>query len=233
MIDADLQHPPQYIPQMLEKWSEGYEVVIMRRKTTNSSFTRKFGSFVFYKILNLISDTEVIAKSTDFRLIDKEVVDTVNAYTERRRMMRALVDWSGYNRVILPFDSPNRHSGKPTYSYFQLLRLAINTFTAHSLFPLRAAGYLGIFLCVVFGLLFCVMGVDRLFFNHFGFTNLGFVIVVNSFLIGFVLSCLGLIALYIGTIHTEVLNRPLYIKRKRGRSKTNPATKSRPLDVRL
>ena len=224
-MDSDLQHPPEKIPEMISHWEAGSDVVIMRRTgDEDKSFIRSIGSKIFYWMLTLISDTEILAKTTDFRLLDKSVVQAVSTFSERNRMFRALVDWTGFNRTTIDFIAPAREGGRPTYKTMGLVRLAINTFTTHSLFPLKVAGYFGIFLVTICLALLLSMTVDRLFFDYLGFSNLAFVIVANTLLIGFVLVCLGLIALYIGHIHIEVQNRPLYILKK---SKTSNSSSKR------
>jgi dolichol-phosphate mannosyltransferase len=175
---------------------------------------RRFLSFCFYKGLNLISDTEVLAKSTDFRLLDKKVVRDVKRLSERQRVFRTLVDWVGYSVKTLEFEAPKRAIGESRFNWMGLVRLAVNTVTSHSLFPLRFAGYLGTAMVTISGGLLLFMTADRLLFSIYGFTNLSFVIVGNTMLIGIVLICLGLIALYIGNIHIEVQNRPIFLIRE-------------------
>jgi len=217
MLDADLQHPPALIPLLIQKWEAGYEIVSTRRKYEQPpSLVKRLGSHFFYRIMDWISETEMIAQSTDFRLIDERVVEVVQRLTERNRMVRGLIDWTGFKKAIIEFQAPQRQSGEAGYSVFKLARLAMHAFTSFSLFPLKLAGYIGCLFCLCCGLLLSMMVIDRLTINYWGFTNLAIVVVINSLLIGLVLICLGLIALYIGNIHTEVLNRPLYVIRRKG-----------------
>jgi polyisoprenyl-phosphate glycosyltransferase len=216
IMDADLQHPPQMIPKFIRKWEEGYEIIATRRtEIQNRAILKKLGSTLFYTIINKISDTEMINQTTDFRLIDKKVVKELKRFTERNRMVRGLIDWMGFKKTVLEFKAPDREEGEAGYGYRKLIRLAIDSLTSFSLLPLKIAGYLGLLICLVFGSCFILMIIDHFTINYGNFSTLAYVIVINSFLIGVVLTCLGLIALYIGHITTEVLNRPIYIVRNK------------------
>jgi glycosyltransferase involved in cell wall biosynthesis len=215
IMDADLQHPPRYIPELLAKWQQGYEVVSTRRvKIDEQPFARRLGSRLFYSLLNSISEFKMEPGTTDFRLLDRKVVEALKRFTERNRLFRGLIDWMGYKRTTIDFEAPARHAGTARYSYSRLFRLALNSFMAFSLVPLKLAGYIGFFVIVVFGGLLAFMAYDKFGSNSFGFSNIAFVIVSNVIMNGIVLGCIGLVALYIGHIHTEVIGRPLYLVRK-------------------
>jgi len=215
IMDADLQHPPSYIPEFLRKWEEGYEIVATKRTAiANHPMLKTIGSFIFYRILNMISELRMEPQTTDFRLLDRVVVEVLKSFREKNRMVRGIIDWMGFKKTFIEFEAPKRNAGVAGYSYLKLCRLAMNSMTSFSLFPLKVAGYLGVLITAVFGFLLGFMILDKLLFAQMNFSAISFVIVVNSLLIGLVLSCLGLVALYIGNIHTEVVNRPLYIIRK-------------------
>lgn len=219
MIDADLQHPIELIPDFIKKWEEGYDVVVGIRKTNKGEgFVKKFGSKMYYSIMNKISYTKIIPRATDFRIIDKSVAESFLKFTEKKRMTRALIDWLGFNRGYIYFNAKERMFGKASYNVFKLFRLAINSFVSHSFFPLKITGYLGIFTTIIFGGfgLFLLIGRYVLKTNFaLSFTGSALVAIFNAFLIGIVLSALGLIALYIANIDNEVKNRPLYVIRKK------------------
>lgn len=223
VMDADLQHPPHYIPTLLAKWQEGYEIVSTRRvKIDEQPLARRLGSRLFYLLLNAISDFHMEPGTTDFRLLDRVAIDALKQFTERNRLFRGLIDWMGFNRITVDFKAPARHAGTGRYSYRRLVRLALNSFMSFSLLPLKLAGYVGLFVIFVFGGLLGFMLIDKFFgSNSFGFSNIAFVIVTSVIMNGVVLSCIGLVALYIGHIHTEVIGRPLYLIRKRVRPKEN------------
>jgi dolichol-phosphate mannosyltransferase len=215
MIDADLQHPAAYIPRFIEEWEKGFDIVAGRRiSIDNQPFLRRFGSSIFYKLLNSISNVEIIAQSTDFRLLDRIVIESLQSFTERNRMVRGIVDWMGFKKTHVDFEAPERIAGKSVYSYRKLMSLAVNSFTSFSLVPLKIGGYLGLFITSIAGLLLFFMTVDRLFLHFGNFTNLSFVLVANTFFVGVILIVLGLIALYVGNINIEVVGRPLYLIRR-------------------
>jgi glycosyltransferase involved in cell wall biosynthesis len=218
IMDADLQHPPSYIPQLIDRWEHGSEVVVARRtRIDKQPLARRLGSYAFYKLLNAISDFPMEPGTTDFRLLDREVIDALKGFREKNRMVRGLVDWMGFRRSSIDFEAPERTAGVAGYSYAKLAQLALNSFMSFSLLPLRLAGYLGLFSTMVFGGLLLVMGIDKMTADVFRFSSISFVIVVNALLNGVVLLSIGLVALYIGHIHTEAVDRPLYLlRRKKG-----------------
>jgi len=218
ILDADLQHPIDTIPTFIEEWEKGYEVVIGVRNTDgHGNPIKKLGSEVFYKIMNRISETKIVPHSTDFRLLDRKVVVAFRKFTERQRITRGLIDWLGFKRGYVRFETRERAHGQPSYSTKKLVKLALNSVTTHSLFPLRLAGYVGTIFMVFFGLagLFTYIEVylmaDPWGLKITGTALLGMLVL---FAIGIVLSSLGLIALYIANIHGEVANRPLYVVSK-------------------
>ena len=214
-LDADLQHPPELIPQLIEEWKLGAEVVAtIRTGTDEESVMRRLGSRGYYWIMGKITKLDMVSQTTDFRLLDKKVVNAFLSLTERERMFRAIVDWVGFRKVYVEFHAAARNQGRPTYSYSKLRQLAVNSVVSFSLWPLRITGYLGLVISSVSGILLTVMLGNYLFSSEHFFTTLGIVVVFNTLLIGTVLMSIGLVALYIGAIHAEVINRPLFIVRE-------------------
>jgi len=215
-MDADLQHPPELIPELIREWEKGAEIVAtIRSSIKGQPPIRRMGSWFFYKVINRVSDADFTGGTTDFRLLDSKVVTVLKTFTERTRLVRGLIDWMGFKKVYIKFDAPARAGGKPGYSYWKLFRLAMGSISGFSLFPLRVTGYLGLLITSFSGLLLLYMLLNHFLFHWTVFTPLAIFVVGNTFLVGLVLSGLGLLALYIGTIHTEVINRPLYIVRSR------------------
>jgi dolichol-phosphate mannosyltransferase len=219
MIDADLQHPAELIPRFIEKWKKGAEVVVgVRKKNRREGLVKKIGSFLFYKIINAIAEIRITPNATDFRLLDRAVMNEFNRFTEKNRMSRALIDWLGFNRDYIYFNANPRMDGKAGYSTLKLVRLALSGFVSLSLVPLKLAGYLGIVIVIISGSLGLFIFIERYVLGepwNMGFSYPSILAVINLFLIGIVLSCLGLIALYIANIHGEVINRPMYVIRSR------------------
>jgi polyisoprenyl-phosphate glycosyltransferase len=214
-IDADLQHPPMLIPELLKKWEEGFEVIYtVRNENKGASLMKKVTSSLYWWLFGKISSIKSEPHSTDFRLIDRNVVEVFRKFPERGRIFRGIIDWMGYKRARIEFTANERNSGAPTYSYRKLVGLAINSLTAFSLLPLRLAGYLGVIILTISSLLLLAMFIFEIT-RIMDFTAIAFFVVANTLLTGVILICLGFIALYIARIHDEVVDRPLYIVREK------------------
>ena len=215
-MDADLQHPPELIHTLIKEWQKGIEIVAtIRTSIEKQPILRRVGSHVYYWLMNKMSELDIVSQTTDFRLYDKKVVAVFNRVTERERMFRGIMDWFGFRTTYVEFRADARNEGSAGYSYAKLYHLAINSITAFSLWPLRLTGYLGVSITTLSGMLLAWMFASNTLGNEAIYTPLAMVVVANTFLIGVVLMAIGLVALYIGTIHTEVINRPLYIVRER------------------
>lgn len=217
MVDADMQMPVELIPQFLDQWAEGSEVVIGVFTARNMSLFRAVGAKIFYRLMGAISHVPIVPHATDFRLLDRQVIDIFNELSEHNRMTRGLIDWMGFRRSYIHFEQAPRLHGEPNYSLRKLVKLAVDSLTAFSLFPLKLAGYLGVFILFVSIPIGLFMYVDKFILHTaFGDTIRGtaFVAVLVLFLIGVVLACLGLIALYIARIYDEAVGRPLYVVRR-------------------
>ncbi len=215
-MDADLQHPPELIPKLVEAWKQGAEVVATIRVSIDKQpLFRRLGSSLYYWLMGKISNLDMASKTTDFRLFDKKVVAAFHQVTERERMFRGIIDWMGFKKVYIEFHADAREEGTVGYSYAKLWQLAVSSITSFSLFPLKITTYLGLVITICSGLLLLFMLSAKFYFSPHLFTSLAFVVVTNTLLNGIVLMSIGLVAIYIGTIHTEVINRPLYIVRER------------------
>ncbi len=214
IMDADLQHPPSVIPSLVRAWEEGAEVVYTVRKAHgHHQLFRWVGSRVYYWLMQHATDLPVEPLSTDFRLLDRVVVNEFNKLTERGRVFRGIIDWMGFRRARVEFDSPKRLFGENTYTFRKLVGLFTSSITSFSMFPLRLTGYLGVMSIFFSSLFLAFIVVSQYLFGWLYFSGPFIGAVVNMLLIGVVLSSIGLIALYIGNIHAEVVNRPLYIIR--------------------
>ncbi len=219
IIDADLQHPPHMIPLFIEKWEQGADIVIGIRKTNQKEGAiKKLGSYFFYKIFSAISDTPIIPQGTDFRLMDRKVVNEFNKFSEKNRITRGLIDWLGFRRDYVYFDADERKHGTASYNPMKLLRLALSSFIAHSMLPLKLAGYLGLLIIVTSGPVGIFIFIEKYLMHdpwNLHFSGPAILAVIILFLVGVILICLGLVALYIANIATEVTGRPIYVIRKK------------------
>lgn len=212
-MDADLQHPPVYIPQMIKAWQDGAEIVLTKR--VDNVATSKFYKFCaksFYWVLNMLSDTKIPASMPDFRLIDRKYVDFLKGFNEQDRLFRGLLSWIMPNDkvVVIDFVAPERFSGKTKYNFVKSLQLAINSITQFSVRPLHLATYLGIAGGALSMLLAVYVVIERYVRHN---PTPGYATIVAAVgLIGAVqLVTLGIIGEYIGKIHMEVKKRPLYL----------------------
>jgi dolichol-phosphate mannosyltransferase len=219
MIDADLQHPPSLIPEFLRKWEAGAEVVVgVREKSKGVGFFKKLSSMLYYHLINAMTETTITPRATDYRLLDKKVVKELNKLTEKNRMTRALIDWLGFKREYVYFVAEERANGEASYGFLQLLKLAVDSMVAMSLLPLKLAGYGGVVIILFSGSLGGFIFVEKyLLHDPWGMSISGSAIlaVIILFLVGIILASLGLMALYIASIHAEVVDRPLYVIRNK------------------
>ena len=215
-MDADLQHPPGIIPQLLKEWEDGWPVVATVRKSVEShSMVRKIGSSTYYKLMKSLGGNLLIPKSTDFRLVDRFVIDHLLQLKENVRMFRGMVDWFGFPTAIVHFEAPERFHGTANYSYSKLFQLALTSITSFSLWPLRLTGYAGL-LIVAFSSLSLLISMGLNLAKGVWFISpLAMVVLFNTLLVGVLMMCLGLIALYIGNIRDETLKRPNFVIYKR------------------
>ena len=215
-MDADLQHPPEFIPELIRSWEQGFEVVAtVRGRFESESFLRKFCSRVFYKIMRWISDLEMVSKTTDFRLIDKKVAVALRGITERQRIFRGLIDWMGFRKTYLAFEAGERLHGEASYSYRKLAGLAVNSIIGNSTVPLLWIVYLGLFISFFSSMLLCFMLTDKFLLSNIrGFTSLAFAVVGNVLLTGATLTVLGVMSLYLRKVYEETQGRPLYVVRE-------------------
>jgi dolichol-phosphate mannosyltransferase len=218
LLDADLQHPIELIPEFLAKWEGGAEVVVgVRRKSKSDSLVKIVGSKLFYAVLNRIADTKIVPNATDFRLLDRCVIDEFNRFAETRRLTRGLIDWLGFKRAYIHFEANDRLHGTASYSLTKLIKLALNSFVSLSLFPLKLAGYFGIFITSISLVSGTYIFLGKYFFHWrfaLTFSDAEDLAIFIVFLVGILLMSIGLISLYIANIHEEVIRRPLYIIRK-------------------
>lgn len=218
ILDADLQHPVELIPDFVKKWEEGFEVVVgIREKSKSDSWIKILGGKVFYWLLNQIADTKIIPNATDFRLLDRVVIDEFNHFSEAKRLTRGLIDWLGFKRAYITFQANDRLHGTASYSIWKLAKLALHSFMSLSLFPLKVAGYIGIFITTLSLISGSYIFIGKYFFHWYWaltFSDSEDLAIFIVFLVGILLMSIGLISIYIANIHEEVIKRPLYVMRR-------------------
>ena len=213
VLDADLQDPPEILPQFLAKWEEGYQVVYAIRKTRQEHFFKRMAYRAFYRILQKISDIPIPLDSGDFCLMDRTVIEVIKSMHERNRFVRGLRSWVGFKQIGLEYDRDKRHSGEVKYTFPKLMKLALNGIFSFSYFPLQIAGYTGFFVSIISFLGILVYLYKKLVIGGEpqGFPTL---VILVLFLGGIQLISLGVIGEYIGRIYDEVKRRPTYVIRK-------------------
>ena len=210
-MDADLQHEPELVPDMISAWQEGFDVVYMTRQSyAQESWFKKATSAWFYKIFNVMSDTKIPYGCADFRLLDRKVVDFLISLPERTLFLRGLIFWSGFKIKQLPHLQVPRNAGKTSYTLGKMIQLAIAGATSFSLKPLRFAVYLGLFVSA-FGFLFTLYVFYLKFFTTQVITGWSSTLSVVLVLGGVQLFIMGIIGEYLGMVLTESKHRPTYV----------------------
>lgn len=209
-LDCDLQDPPDLIPEMINKWQEGFDMVLAVRKSRNESVIKKLFAAIYHKIINVLTNGNIPQNVGDFRLLDRKTVDTIKTLEERNRFMKGVFAWVGYNKTIIYYHRPARASGTPKLGFFKLLQLGFDGIISFSSKPLKVWLYLGL---VFSGLSFayaCYLILRTLFF---GVDLPGYASIMVSvlFMGGIQLVSLGVIGEYIARIFKEVKRRPIYI----------------------
>ncbi len=214
IMDADLQDPPEVIPELIEKWREGYEVVYaVRAEREGETWFKKITAALFYRLINRITDVDIPLDTGDFRLMDRQVIDVLTSMREKHRFPRAMVAWVGFRQTGVPYRRAARFAGETKYPFRKMLRLALNAITGFSYFPLQIATYLGFFSAGVSILAIPVVITLRLLGNQ-AFFGQATTLIAVLFLGGVQLISLGILGEYIGRVYDEAKERPLYILRK-------------------
>lgn len=211
-IDADLQDPPELITDMIAKWQQGSDVVYAQRAVRNESFFKTFTAATFYKLIDFLSDTDIPQNVGDFRLIDRQVVDMLNAMPEKARFIRGLVAWGGFKTSYITFERHERTIGETHYPLRKMVSLALDGIISFSSKPLRFASYIG-FLAASFGMLGIAYAIyRRLFLPHEYWVEGWTAMFVGVMFFGGVqLLTIGIIGEYIGRIYSQLQGRPDYL----------------------
>ncbi len=209
-LDADMQHPPSLIPEMLSKWEEGFDVVYtVRKQGANLSVFKKRSSSIFYKILNWLSEVDLEVGTPDFRLVSRNVLHVLQGLNEYDLFFRGLVKWVGFKQTAIEYVQEERFSGKSKYTIKKMMRFALQGITSFSIHPLHAAAYIGFFISLL-SMLYLPYAFYSYYFGRAinGWTS---IIVTIAFFGGLQLMILGIIGIYLGKLFMQSKGRPLYV----------------------
>jgi len=210
---ADLQDPPEVIPEFIEQWEKGYENVygvITRR--TDESWRRQWATAAFYWLINRLNDRPVPPNVSDFRLVDRRAYEALNAMPERNRMIRTMWGWIGFKSTGVEHERAPRHGGKSTYAFFRNVRFALNGIIASSVAPLKFIPLFGIGLSVISFVVLIVLAISW-FRYGVPFAGYGTIVALMLLMFGLLFFFLGVISEYVGMIFDEVRARPSFIVR--------------------
>lgn len=212
IIDADLQDPPELIPEMIKKWEEGYKIVYARRVTRKGE--RKFklwSASIFYWVLKKLTDIKIPLNTGDFRLIDKRVVRELRKIKEKNRFVRGLSSWVGFQQVGIEYEREKRFAGKTKYPIKKMISFALDGILSFSQKPLKIALNIG-FISILLGIVMIIyVFIGKIFFPAITMPGWASILIAVVFFGGVQLFTIGIIGEYIGRIYDETKNRPLYI----------------------
>lgn len=211
IMDADLQHPPSVIPEMLRKWEEGYEDVYGKRITRGKeSWLRKKLSLTYYNILQKTTRVEILQNVGDFRLLDRKCIEELKKLRETERYTKGMYCWIGFKKTSVDFETQDRVAGESSMSFKALISLAIDGITSFTTSPLRISAIMGFVVSIVAFIYMCFVLFKTIFVGEDvqGYPTL---VILILFLGGVQLISLGIIGEYLGKIFNETKNRPVYV----------------------
>jgi len=214
-LDADLQHPPELITEMISLWHKGYKIVSTKRKEHQSTgFFKKVSSTIFYKTINALSEVKIEKGSADFRLLDKKVIDELKNLNEKFLFYRGLIPWLGFSQVQLEYFAAPRFSGKTKYSFSKMLHFASDGITSFSVKPLKISIYLG-FIIAAIAFIYILYALYVAIFTHNAVPGWTSTIISVLFIGGIQLVMIGILGNYLGKLFIENKKRPNYIIKER------------------
>jgi len=211
VIDADLQDPPELIPQFVARWREGFDVVYgTRLQRDGETWLKKLTAAGFYRVMDRLSNTRVPRDTGDFRLLSRRALDALGSLRERNRFMKGLFSWVGFRQCSVPYRRDPRLLGTSKFNYWKLWNFALEGITSFSTVPLRLATYLGVLAAAAAFIFACVIVAKTLLWGDpvAGYPSL---MTVMLFLGGVQLMALGMIGEYLGRLYDESKQRPLYL----------------------
>lgn len=218
VLDADLQDPPELIPDLVSLWRQGYHVVSAQRtKRVLEGWFKRLCAYWFYRILKQFANVDIPTDTGDFCLMDRRIVDLLNEMPERHRYIRGLRSWVGFKQTVFKFERDPRFKGKVKYTFSKSLALAINGLVSFSSIPLRLSTYLGLLSAVLAIFMACLVLYRRVFIPDSRLIGFATIAIAIFFLGAVQLISIGILGEYIGRIYEEVKHRPLYTLSEVGR----------------
>lgn len=210
-MDADMQHPPKLAAELVRQWQKGEKLILTKRiDNEDSGYAHKVISNFYYWMLNILSDVKIPRNMPDFRLLDKKYVLWIDSLTETDRMFRGMLSLVGLkDACVIEFNAPKRNAGKSKYNFLNLYKLAIDSIIQFSIKPLRVATVFGVLGCLL-SILFLFYSIYVSYVNNEPKTGYLTLLSISVFFSSLTILFLGIIGEYIGRIHIEVKNRPLY-----------------------
>ena len=218
MMDADLQHPPELLPQLVAKWREGFQIVhAVRRDPPNLSWFKRVTSRAYYKMFVFLSGVEIEPGAADFRLLDRQVLDEILQFEEEGLFLRGIVHWVGYSTASVPFDCGERYAGSSKYSLTKMLQLGWHGVSAFSLVPLRIGIVIGLISSSIafLGVCYAILGK---WLDKEAIPGWASSVAISSFLFGVLFVFLAVLAEYVGRIAVEIRRRPRFLVRETTRT---------------
>lgn len=218
-LDGDLQHPPEVIPELFEQWRDGADIVKTRRQSSkDSSLFKRLTSRWFYRVFSVLSGLPAEAGMSDFRLIDRRIVPVLTRMRDPNPFLRGLVEWAGYDSSTVAYQAAPRAGGRSKYDFRKMLKFATSAVVSFSTIPLKIALWFG-FLTSVLSFVTIVYGVV-LFFLGVTVPGWASLVTLTAFMFGVLFIVLGILGLYLGSIHEAIKNRPRYLIREVANGKT-------------
>jgi glycosyltransferase involved in cell wall biosynthesis len=213
VMDSDLQHPPEAITDLVQKWREGYDVVYgLRVERAGEPWLKRTTARAFYRVLSRLSETDMPSNAGDFRLVSRSALDAFRSLRETNRYIRGMFAWVGFRQVGVPYAGIERHAGRTKYTFTRMLKLGLDGILSFSTAPLRIVLHVGLWVSLLSLGIFVYALVSKLVGGAQlpGWASL---LAVTAFLGGIQLLTLGAVGLYVGRIYEEVKARPLYLVR--------------------
>ena len=212
-LDADLQDPPELIPELVARWCEGYDVVLaVRSDRSSDSLVKRITANMFYRFMGRISEITIPSNTGDFRLMDRRVVEALRTLPERTRFMKGLFAWLGFSQVAIPYTRPPRKAGTTKWHYWKLWNFALEGIFSFTTLPLRVWTYLGLG-AAIFGLTYMSIIIIRTLFLGIDVPGYASILVTILFFSGLQMIGLGILGEYLGRVFIESKQRPLYLIR--------------------